>query len=253
MRDRLATVLLFALAATAIATTGCSDDSGSADEETLTIFAAASLTETFTTLEKAFEHDHAGVDVVLSFGSSTTLAEQVVQGAPADVIATADEAAMGIVVEEKLTDGDPTPLASNTLTLVTPAGNPADVRSVADLAGVDFVMCDVQVPCGAAAQEVLDNAGVSARPVSYEADVKAVQSKVALGEADAGLVYVTDAVAASDQVDEVPIPDDLNVVNPYYIATVADSAHADLAAEWLSLVSSQAGQRVFADAGFGPP
>lgn len=231
---------------------GCSA-AGDGSDETLTIFAAASLTETFTTLEEAFEHDHEGLDVVISFDSSTALAEQITQGAPADVIATADQAAMGIVVEEGLTDDDPTPLASNTMTIVTPPGNPASVGSVADLADADFVMCDGEVPCGAAAQGVLDNAGVQARPVSFEADVKAVLSKVTLGEVDAGLVYVTDAVAASDDVTSVKIPAEINVVNPYYIATVSGTDHSKLAADWLSLVSSEAGQRVFADAGFGPP
>jgi molybdate transport system substrate-binding protein len=250
---RRALALLCSLTPLALAGTACSDDAGGADEQTLTVFAAASLTEAFTTLEEAYEKDHEGVDVVLSFGSSTTLAEQVTEGAPADVLATADEVSMGIVVDADLTDGDPVPLASNTLTVVTPPGNPGDVTAVQDLGSVAYVVCAEEVPCGAAAADVLRNAKVTRPPASFEADVKAVLAKVTLGEVDAGLVYVTDAVAAGDDVDRIDIPAELNVVNPYYVAAVADSDHQDLADDWIALVTSQAGLRVLADAGFGPP
>jgi molybdate transport system substrate-binding protein len=252
-RARHASALACWLTLLVVAGAACSDDAGAGDEQTLTVFAAASLTEAFTTLEDAYEKDHEGVDVVLSFGSSTTLAEQITEGAPADVLATADEVSMGIVVDADMADGDPVPLASNTLTVVTPPGNPGDVGSVQDLGSVAYVVCAEEVPCGAAAAGVLRKAKISQPPASFEADVKAVLAKVTLGEVDAGLVYVTDAVAAGDDVDQIDIPAALNVVNPYYIAAVADSEQQDLADDWIALVTSQAGLRVLADAGFGPP
>lgn len=229
----------------------CSDDSKSPAK--LTIFAASSLTESFGQLERAYEKDHSGVDVVISYGSSTQLADQVAQGAPADVIATADADSVSKVEDAGLLEAAPKQFTSNTLSIVTPADNPADVTSIDDLNGVDFVACDPAAPCGAAAEELLSKAGVTNDPVSLEADVKSVLSKVTLGEADAGIVYVTDAIAAKNKVTAVDIPPELNVVNPYFVAAVKDSAEPQLAADWIALVLSQAGQGVLADAGFGVP
>ncbi len=230
---------------------GCGGDSGGRTQ--LTVLAAASLTETFEQLEESFEKDHPDVDVVISFGSSSALAEQVNQGSPADVIATADDKSIGLVADDGNLSGDPTGFAANTLVVVTPPDNPADISSLDDLAAADFVVCDPSVPCGSAAQTILDNAGTAATPKSLEADVKAVLTKVSLGEADAGIVYVTDAEAAGDEVMTVDIPAGVNVVNAYFIAVVKDSGHADLADEWVSLVMSPAGQDVLAAAGFGMP
>ncbi len=229
---------------------GCGGDSG---RTKLTVFAASSLTESFTSLAKAFEKDHPDVDVVLSFGSSTTLAEQVKVGSPADVLATADGTSMGLAEDSGDIDGDAIPFATNTMIVVTPPDNPAGVASIEDLAGTDYVVCDPSVPCGAAAATVLSDAGVTTRPKSLEEDVKAVLTKVSLGEADAGIVYVSDAQAAGDKVSAVTISPDVNVVNPYFIGVVNGSDEADLAKQWLDLVTSQAGQGVLSDAGFGSP
>ncbi|MEJ7741451.1 MAG: molybdate ABC transporter substrate-binding protein [Nocardioidaceae bacterium] len=248
-------------AAVALSLTACSgaddnqtdDSQGSGEQGTLTVFAASSLTQTFTTLEKAFEDEREGVDVVVSFDSSTSLAEQIKQGAPADVIATADQASMQTVVDADQLSAEPVPFASNTLAVVAPPDNPADIQSLGDLETADFVQCDPSAPCGAASKQLLEAAHITAQAKSLEPNVAAVLSKVTLGEADAGLVYVTDARAAGDEVATINIPTAINVVNPYYIATVEGSPEPALADEWLALVSSQAGQGVLQEAGFGAP
>lgn len=239
--------------AVGLAAASCGTDEAAADSRRLTVFAASSLTETFTELESAFEANHPGVDVVISFGSSGTFAQQLAAGAPADVVATADQASMRAVAAAKLLAGDPVPFASNTLTIATPADNPADVDALRDLGSADFVMCDPSAPCGAAAQRILSRLPTEPQPRSLEPDVKSVLAKVTLGEADAGLVYVTDARAAGDAVDTVDIPAATNVVNAYYIAAIKGAPSGDVAADWISLVNSQAGQRVFRAAGFGLP
>ncbi len=228
--------------------TGCSDGG---DETTLTVFAAASLSETFTSLEKSFEKDHPGVDVQISFGSSSALAEQITAGSPADVIATADDTSIGIVSDKGELDGAPTQFATNTMVIVTPPDNPGRISSLADLQGADFVVCDPSVPCGAAAAQILQNATITTHPKSLEQDVKAVLTKVTLGEADAGVVYVTDAQTAGNDVSTVDIAPDVNVVNPYFIGVVKGSSQTDLAQQWVQLVESQAGQGVLTAAGFG--
>lgn len=230
---------------------GCGGDSGGKTK--LTILAAASLTETFGQLETSFETDHPGVDVVISFGSSSALAEQINQGSPADVIATADDKSIQLVADDANLQGVPTQFATNTLVVVTPPDNPAGISSLDELASADFVVCDPSVPCGSAAQTILANAGVATAPKSLEADVKAVVTKVSLREADAGLVYVTDAKAAGDDVLTVEIATDVNVVNPYFIGVVKDSGQSGLAAEWVSLVMSKTGRRVLVSAGFSMP
>jgi molybdate transport system substrate-binding protein len=241
-----------ALGLAAALLTGCGSSAGGG-HSTFTVFAASSLTETFDTLAKAFEQDHPGVNVVVSFDSSSTLADQISAGAPADVIATADRASMQTVAKAGDLARPPQEFATNTLILVTPKDNPAHIRSLRDLIHSEFLLCDPSAPCGAAGQQVLDNAGVAAKPKSYEPDVKAVLSKVELNEADAGLVYVSDAKAAGPRVDAIRIPRSVDVTNPYFIGVVKDSSHRDLADKWVSLVTSQAGQRVLAKAGFGRP
>jgi molybdate transport system substrate-binding protein len=245
------------LAASPAACGGDDDGDGGADGSsgsgTLVVFAASSLTNTFGALEKAFEADHRGVDVKISFDSSSALATQITEGSPADVLATADQTSMQIIVAAGDNDAEPIPFASNTMAVVTPPANPAGIEALSDIAATDFVLCDPSVPCGAVAAEILKNAGIKAQPVSLEDKVTAVLSKIELGEADAGLVYVTDAKAAGDEVNTVEIPDDVNVVTPYYIAAVKDSANADLAQDWIALVTSQAGQGILQEAGFGAP
>ena len=225
----------------------------SRDKTTLTVFAASSLTNVFGTLEKAFENDHPDTDVVVSYDSSSTLATQITNGSPADVLATADQQSMQIIVDAGENGATPVPFASNTMAVVTPPDNPAAITSVSDIGDGDFVVCDPSAPCGEVAARILKKAGVTAKPASYGEKVTAVLERVELGEADAGMVYVTDAQAAGDKVNTIDIPTDLNVVTPYYIAPVKDSPNADLAAKWIDLVDSQAGRRVLRDAGFGPP
>ena len=237
-------------------TSGCGAGGGVGSEQrSLEVLAAASLTETFTELARRFEDDHADVTVRLVFDSSATLAEQVDQGAPADVLATADERTMQVVVDAGGTAGEPTLFATNRLVLVTPAGNPAGISSVADLADpqVSYVVCVPTAPCGAVARTVLDASGVTTAAASEEVDVKAVLAKVTLDEADAGLVYVTDAVAAGDRVAEIEIPAAQDTVTGYPLAALTEADDPDLAEEWVDLVLSGEGQQVLRDAGFGSP
>jgi len=240
---------LVAAAFVATAVAGCSDD----HKTKLTVFAASSLTGVFTTLESKFEADHSDVDVVLSFGSSTTLAEQINQGAPADVIATADEKSVSLVADAGQLAAAPTEFATNTLVIAVPVGNPGDVGGVDSLNTVPFVACDPSAPCGAAAATMLANAGVTAQPKTFEPDVATTLATVETGEIDAGIVYVTDATGAADTVDAITIPADVNVTNPYYIAPVKDSDESTLADEWVALVTGSTGQDTLQDAGFGTP
>lgn len=232
---------------------GCGS-SGAANERTLTVLAAASLTESFGALEKRFEADHPGVDVKLDFQGSATLAQQIANGSPADVFASADEQNMRNVTDAGLA-GSPELFATNRLTIAVPAGNPAGIASFADLAkdGVVVVVCAPQVPCGAATEKVERAAGITLRPVSEEQDVKSVLNKVRAGEADAGVVYVTDVNAAGDQVTGVAFPEAAQAVNAYPIAVLADAPEPDLAREFVELVRGAAGRQELTDAGFGVP
>lgn len=242
--SRAAALLVIALLLPLLS--ACSDD-----EQELKVLAAASLTETFEALEEVFEAEHDGVDVKLSFGSSTTLAEQANDGAPGDVLATADKEAMDVAFEGGSVDGEPTVFAVNALVLVVPANNPAGITGFEDFADSDWVRCDDDVPCGRLAVELLRQNGVDEEPVSRELDVKAVLAKVTSGEADAGLVYATDAVAAGDAVQTFEVPGEQ--VNPYYIARLEQAEDDDLGQEWLDLVASEEGRAILTEAGFGPP
>lgn len=251
MRYAVAAALVLALGAT---TTGCAGGAGG-DDESLTVLAAASLSGTFAELEQAFHEEHPGVDVRLSFDSSATLAGQVVEGAPADVLATADEQTMESVVAAGATDGRPTAFTSNRLVLVVPDDNPARIHSLAglDADGVDYVVCVPSAPCGHIAVAALDEAGIDAPAASEEADVKAVLSKVMLGEADAGLVYATDALDAGESVRTFEISSSPATTTRYFVAGLRDAASPALARDWVELVLSKRGQKVLDDAGFGSP
>lgn len=237
--------------------TACGTDGD--DGQTLTVLAAASLTETFTELAETFEDEHPGVDVQLVFGSSTMLAEQAADGAPGDVLATADEMSMTLAEDGNALAEVPDSFVSNRIALITPPDNPAGVESLADLddPGVAYVVCADTAPCGAVAVAVLGDAGVTASPASEEVDVKAVLARVVQGEADAGLVYRTDAVAADADVAEVAGPDTDDVTaayaTNYFVAplTTDDVQRADLAAEFVTLVRSNEAREVFTEAGFG--
>src|SRR3954451_3110336 len=241
MISRRLGVVVTALAVSSVALAACSDGSeggGSRGVTTLTVFAAASLTTTFTEIGTEFESQHDGVEVELSFGGSSDLVAQLQQGAPADVFASADEANMDKVTGDGLQARDPVDFASNTLEIATPPGNPAAITSFADLAkdGVNIVVCAPEVPCGAAAAKAEAATGVTLHPVSEEQSVTDVLAKVSSGEADAGLVYVTDVTAAGDDVTGVPFPESSSIVNTYPIVALEDSDHGDLAQEFVELV-----------------
>ena len=176
--------------------------------QTLTVLAAASLTETFNALGKQFETDHPGVSVKFNYAGSSDLAQQIVNGAPADVFAAASDATMKTVTDANLTAAKPVTFAKNVLQIATPPGNPKKIATFADLAKPDVkvVVCAPQVPCGAAEQKIEKATGTALKPVSQESDVKSVLSKVETGDADAGLVYVTDVNSAGDKVQGVELP-----------------------------------------------
>ena len=236
-----------------IGTTGCGGGDDSSSQGTLTVLAASSLTEAFGELETTYEDEH-DVDVEISYDSSSILASQVVEGAPADVLATADEPTMQTVVDQGLTDGDPTVFATNTLTIVTPPDNPAGIEDIGDLADPDvtFAVCVPEAPCGDASQRLLDLNEVDAQPATEEENVKSVLTKVTLGEVDAGLVYVSDAQAAGDDVATVDAAHSAEVVNSDPIAVLADAGDAEAAQDWVELVLSDEGQRVLESYGFDP-
>ena len=237
--------------------TACSgqDGAGAASERTLTVYAAASLTSTFEQLAADFEAAHEGVDVELSFAGSSDLVAQIQQGAPADVFASADTTNMDKLAAEDLLAGPPTDFAANTLVIVVPPGNPAAVTSLTDLVGDDLnlVVCAPEVPCGAATERVEGAAGLSFSPVSEEQSVTDVLNKVITGEADAGLVYVTDVRAAGDQVEGLEFPESDDAINVYPVSALGDSEQPELAQEFVDTVLSPAGQQVLADAGFVAP
>jgi len=213
------------------------------------------LTSAFTELGKDFEADHGGVKVTFSFAGSSDLVAQLQEGAAADVFASADTNNMDAAVGDDLVDGDPVNFASNTLEIATPPDNPANVKSFQDLAKGDLqvVVCAPEVPCGAATQKMEDLTGVTIKPVSEEDSVTDVLTKVESGEADAGLVYVTDVQAAGDKVAGVTFAESSQVVNTYPIATLSDSKNADLAKEFVALVTGAKGQSTLAAAGFAKP
>ena len=245
------------LAATAVLATGCGGDddrSGDGAGSTLTVLAASSLTDGFGELERTYEAENPGVDVELSFDSSSTLAEQVVQGAPADVLATADEDTMRTVVDAGLTAGEPVAFARNRLVLVTPPDNPAGVDDITDLDddAVAYAVCVPDAPCGAASRTLLDRAGVRTDPVTEEDNVRDTLGKVTAGEVDAGLVYASDAEAAGDDVHVVVVPEARRVLNADVVAVLSDAGSRSDATAWVDLVTSVRGQQVLRRAGFLP-
>jgi molybdate transport system substrate-binding protein len=247
-----------ACAAVALLTAGCggADPSSAAPgPRTLTVFAAASLTESFGELEQRFEAAHPGVDVVYNAGGSSDLAQQIVNGAPADVFAAASDTTMRTVADAGLTHGDPTVFATNVLQIATAPGNPRGIASFADLArpNVSVVVCAPQVPCGAAAERIEKATGVTLSPVSEELDVKSTLGKVTTGNADAGLVYVTDVRAAGAEVQGVDFPEAAQATTNYPIAVLRDAPEKELAGGFRGLVTGDDGRQVLGAAGFGAP
>ncbi len=248
------TLAVSACAAGASAPTASTPAPASALTGEVTIFAAASLQAAFDELAAEFETENPGVDIrPITYDGSSTLATQLVEGAPADVFASANEKNMQVVTDAGLTV-DPQPFATNTLVIVTPAGNPAGVTDLADLASPDLsvVLCAPEVPCGSASQTLLGNAGVAVTPASLEQNVTAVLTKVAAGEADAGLVYATDVAGRTD-VDSIVPAGAAAVVNRYPITVLTGAASPDAAAAFVAFVVGARGQEVLAGFGFGAP
>ncbi len=247
MRIRSITVAGLALLALAGCSASPTPSSSSARlEGTVTVAAAASLQNAFTEIGDRFEDAHPGVSLEFAFAGSSALVTQLQEGAPGDVFASADVANMDEASE--LLAGDPELFASNTLTIVTPPGNPGGIETFADLADAQLVVCAAQVPCGAATAAEAEAAGVTLSPASEEQSVTDVLGRVTSGEADAGLVYVTDAQAAGDAVERIRF--DTTVVNEYPIAALADSAAA---AAFIAFVLGDEGQAVLASYGFQAP
>jgi molybdate transport system substrate-binding protein len=221
---------------------------------TITVFAASSLKETFTTLGKQFQTAHPGDTVKFSFGASSTLATQITDGAPADVFASAAPKNMTTVVSA----GDasnPQDFAKNTAEIAVPPSNPANVTSVNDLAksSVKTALCQPKVPCGVVAAGVFKNAGITVKPVTLQPDVKSVLTQVELGNVDAGVVYVTDVMAAGSKVKGVTIPANVNASTLYPIAAITSSKEMSIAQAFVAYVLSPTGQSVLAAAGFEKP
>jgi molybdate transport system substrate-binding protein len=230
---------------------GCGGADSGGSPDTLTVLAASSLTDVFEDLAAGFEGEH-DVTVTFSFGSSTDLAAQAADGAPGDVLATADEVSMQTAEDAGVT-GEVVEFAGNVPVIVTPAGNPAGIRSIDDLEGATWVRCADEVPCGRVAVGVLEDHGIAAEPASLEDDVRATLDKVVSGEADAGIVYASDAVAAGEDVETIEIPGADDQLTSYVITTLEQSENSGLAREWVDLVGSDEGRQALEDAGFTLP
>lgn len=255
---RRSTVLV--LTAAVLALGGCASTAGSTPSPSatteqsslsgdLTVYAAASLSGAFDAIGEAFVAENPEVRFSPVYDGSSTLVTQILEGAPADVFASADEANMGKAAD---VTADPTLFASNTLVIAVPSGNPGGVETLADLADVTTVLCAPEVPCGAASAKLLAAADVTVDASSLEQNVTAVLTKVAASEADAGLVYATDVIGRSDV--EAVVPDGADeVVNHYPIAALSDAPNAEAADAFVAFVLSDAGQKILADFGFGAP
>ena len=247
-------VLLVAVFATAWGTSSVATEPTAA-KHSLTVLAGASLTESFKAIGTAFEQAHPGVTVQFSFGGSSTLVQQIIEGAPADVFASADESNMQKAADAGELAGAPRTFATNRLTIAVPKGNAKHIASLADLAksGVTLALAAPEVPAGKYAAQIFAKAGVTVTAATQEVDVRAVLSKVALDEVDAGIVYVTDIRAAAGKVEAVAIPDQYNVSARYPIAVLKHTADAEIATAFVNFVLSPAGQSTLKEFGFLAP
>lgn len=248
----VATLLIPLLAA-------CDDDSGSTGNSAkdtkktqLTVLAAASLTDVLPKAQAVYEEQHQDTTLRFSFAGSQELASQVRNGAPADVIVTADTKTMDVLGDDAVS---PTVIAKNRLTIITAKGNPKHVKSLDDLdrSGLKVVLAAPEVPVGRYGEHVLDEQDVKVKAVSEEANVRSVLSKVELGEADAGIVYITDAASAKGKVTTVTVPDAQNAVASYPAATIKDSRHPEQATDFVTWLSSAKARELLSDAGFQQP
>ena len=234
---------------------GCGSSGDESKNDSITVFAAASLKKTFTAIGEQFKADNPGTSVEFNFAGSSDLVTQLVQGAKADVFASADNNNMVKAEQAELVDGKPVNFASNTLTIVTAPGNPKQVASFAGLnkPGLSVVVCAPQVPCGSATAKVEDATKTKLNPVSEESSVTDVLNKVTGGQADAGVVYITDAIAAGDKVASVNFVESAVAVNTYPIAVLNDTPKKDLAQKFVDSVTGDYGQKVLSKAGFAKP
>jgi molybdate transport system substrate-binding protein len=227
----------------------------SANERQLTVVAASSLSGALTTIAEHFEADHPGTEIALSFGSSSTLATQVMDGASADIIATASPESMEPVVQAGLTESPPTTFATNEVAVALPADNPGQLHRLADLEREDVkvAVCVRSAPCGGVAADLFETAGLSLVPVTEEVDVKTVLAKVVAGEVDAGIVYASDVLAAGPDVDSLAIPEPDRVTTDYLVTSLTTTSDPPLADEFVEAMLFSDGQRILADAGFHTP
>ncbi len=251
---RVRTVVVFVAALVMVVSCGGNDASSTVDAD-ITVFAAASLTAAFTELGEAFTAEHPGLVVNFNFAGSSELVAQIIEGAPVDVFASADPSNMAKLTDVDLGADVPVVFATNVAEIIVEPGNPTGINGVADLAGDDLVIvqCATEVPCGSYAEKIFSNAGVTVAPASFERNVKAVVTKVTLGEADAGIVYRTDVIAAGDDATGVAIPADVNVVAEYPIVLNTDAPNPDGARAFIDFVLGPAGQEIIAGYGFGGP
>ncbi|MGH3676943.1 MAG: molybdate ABC transporter substrate-binding protein [Mycobacterium sp.] len=221
----------------------------------IVVFAAASLQKSFTAIGERFKADNPGASVDFSFAGSSDLVTQLTHGATADVFASADTKNMDKAASAGLLAADPVTFASNTLVIATAPGNPKHITSFTDLnrPGLAVVVCAPAVPCGSATQRIEDSTDVRLAPVSEESSVTDVLNKVTSGQADAGLVYVTDALGAGEKVTTVRFAEAVGAVNTYPIAVLKGAPEADLANKFVDLATGDTGQRILSRAGFGKP
>jgi molybdate transport system substrate-binding protein len=224
-------------------------------EGDLLVSAAASLTDAFAEVESAFEAANPGVDVLLNLAGSSVLREQILEGAPADVFASANNFNMDQVVEAGEVDGDPEIFVRNLLQIAVPSGNPAGVTGLDDFANVDLLigLCAEDVPCGDFGRTALENAGVTPAIDTNEPDVRALLTKIEVGELDAGITYVTDVLSTHGAVEGVDIPEEFNVIADYPIATLVNAPNPDAAPAFVAFVLSAEGQAILNSYGFSSP
>jgi molybdate transport system substrate-binding protein len=256
------TVATAVIAVAALTLVSCGDDTPAASPSssststaslsgTINVFAAASLTGTFTELGKDFEAAHPGVKVVFNFAGSSALAQQINQGAPADVFASAAPKNMDQVTDK----GTATTFVKNELEIAVPKGNPAKITGLKNFTdkNLKIALCAVEVPCGAAADKVFKAANLTPQPDTLEKDVKAALTKVSLGEVDAALVYKTDVLSAKDKVEGIEFPEADQAINEYPIATLTKAKNPDGAKAFVDYVLSAQGTKLLTDAGFEAP
>lgn len=249
-----------ALIGSTVVAAGCSGDrAGPAPDRSVSgeivVFAAASLSEAFTDVGASFQDEHPGTSVVFSFAASSELVAQLIEGAPADVLASADMATMNRLTDAGANSGEPVVFASTVPEIIVAEGNPLGIDGVADLADPDLIVvtCAPQVPCGSYAEQIFESAGVEVTPDSYEENANAVVTKVRLGEADAGITYATDIEPADDAVDGVEIPTELRSVAEYPIVVTTEAANPAGGRAFVEFVLSATGREILDDHGFSTP